>query len=635
METDIERERIAVIGLSGRFPGAQNSDEFWDNIVSGKESISFFSEEELIESGIYENLVRQKNYVKARGVIGDTEYFDAPFFGYTPREAELLDPQHRIFLECCWEALEDAGYSSRNDAYRIGTYGGTGTPWYLTAIYKQGGANFFANGVGIIIGNDKDYLTTKVSYKMHLTGTSFAIQCACSTSLVAIVQGMYSLLNYRNDMVLAGGVSINFTEKHGYLYEQGGLDSPDGHCRAFDAKAEGTVFSSGAGVVVLKRLSDAIRDRDHIYCTILGGAVNNDGISKMSFTAPGSKGQTEVEIESLEMAGINPETISYVEAHGTGTSLGDPLEVRALADAFSEYTDKKQFCAIGSVKTNIGHTDTASGVIGLIKMALAYKHGFLPPSLHFDVPNPEIDFKNSPFKVQSKLTRWERTEDIPLRSIVNSFGIGGTNACVVLEEAPQVTDEKSAEDGPYFLTLSAKTQTALETMTQRLQSYLIRHPSISLRNVCYTLQVGRKTFEDRKVIIFKDRHELEDLSTGNIIQGKEQQGVKCVFMFPGQGNQYFNMGRELFERYVDFRTTVNACDEILQRIGFSASLVYYLYERQEEIVQTDIAQVALFVIEYALAKLLETWGVLPDVMIGHSVGEYVAAPLSGIFSPTL
>lgn len=634
---------IAVIGLAGRFPGAISVKEFWENLINGKESITFFTDEEMRESGIDQKLIDNPSYVKARGIIGDSEYFDASFFGYSPREAEILDPQHRIILECAWHAMEDAGYDPFKTSAKIGIFGGTGVPWYHLEISKNPQLQAIASGMSVIIGNEKDYLSTRVAYKLNLTGTSISIQCACSTSLAAIVLGMQSLLTHQNDMVLAGGVSINFPEKQGYLYEKGGLDSPNGHCRTFDAGAQGTVFSSGAGIVLLKRLSDAIRDKDNIYCILKGGSINNDGFSKVSYTAPSIDGQVAVEIDALEMAGVNPETISYVEAHGTATQIGDPIEIKALTQAFRQYTSKNNFCAIGSIKTNIGHTDVASGVIGLIKIALSLKNRIIPASLHFETPNPQIDFDQSPFYVNVETKHWETTEGKPRRAAINSFGVGGTNACVILEESPVITSDIS-QRSQFLLLISARTDTSLNVASSNILKYVIDNPEINLADLAYSLQVGRTLFEHRRQISFSNRSELiESLSDFtnksvlSIVCVEKEQDV--IFMFPGQGNQYFGMGKGLYNSEPFFRKQVDYCFEVLNKnLAYEYNLKKILFsadegfDDKEFINQTIIAQPVLFIIEFALAKFLISLGVLPKALIGHSIGEFVAACISDVIS---
>jgi acyl transferase domain-containing protein len=426
-------EAIAIVGMSGRFPGAKNLDEFWQNLRDGVESVSHFTPEEIIESGLDPSLLDNPNYVKAGAVLEDIDLFDASFFDFNPKEAETTDPQHRLFLESAWEALENAGYDSQKYEGRIGVYGGASLNNYYSFDLNRDRLGS-AQSYQTLIGNDKDFLTTRVSYKLNLTGPSITIQTACSTSLVAIVLACQSLLNYQCDLALAGGVSIRIPQKTGYLHEPGGTLSPDGHCRAFDAKAEGIIIGNGVGVVVFKRLSEAIAEGDFIHAVIKGAVINNDGSGKVGYTAPSIDGQAEVIAEAMMLAEVEPDTIDYIQAHGTGTALGDPIEIAALTKVFRANTDKKGFCAIGSVKTNIGHLDAAAGVAGLIQTVLALKHKSIPPSLNFDRPNPEIDFANSPFYVNTKLQEWQ-TGNKPRRAGVSSLGIGGTNAHVVLEEA--------------------------------------------------------------------------------------------------------------------------------------------------------------------------------------------------------
>ncbi|MBF2069253.1 type I polyketide synthase [Fischerella thermalis] len=636
-------EEIAIIGISGRFPGAKNIEKFWQNLRSGVESISLFTDEELIAAGIEPGLLNNSNYVKAGAILEDIDLFDAAFFGFNPKEAEITDPQHRLFLECAWEALENAGYDSQRCESRIGVYAGASLNNYLSFNINRdqiGSANSFQK----LIGNDKDFLTTRVSYKLNLSGPSVTIQTACSTSLVAITLACQSLLNYQCDMTLAGGVSIRVPQKTGYLYQEGGILSPDGHCRAFDAKAQGTIIGNGVGVVVLKRLADAIADGDHIYAVIKAAAINNDGYSKIGYTAPSVNGQAEVIAEALALAGVEPESISYIEAHGTGTNLGDPIEINALTNVFRDYTDKKGFCAIGSVKTNIGHLDAAAGVAGVIKTALALQHKLIPPSLNFQQPNPEIDFANSPFYVNTKPTQWQ-AEKTPRRAGVSSLGIGGTNAHVILEEAPVVETchGTSLQSHPWqLLLLSAKTESALENATQNLAHHLSEHPQENLANVAYTLQVGRREFDYRRILVCQDiadavttlnRHDVQRVLT----HFQEPVERPIAFMFPGQGAQYVEMGKELYQTEVIFREHLDRCCLMLKPLlGFDLRSLFYPHENQaqaaEKLKQTSIAQSALFVIEYALAQLWMSWGISPSAMIGHSIGEYVAACLAGVMS---
>ncbi|MGI2908927.1 SDR family oxidoreductase [Tolypothrix sp. VBCCA 56010] len=641
-ETQDGLEPIAIIGMAGRFPGAKNVDEFWQNLRDGVESISFFTDEELEASGIDPALLNDQNYVKANALLSDVEMFDASFFGFTPKEAEVMDPQHRLFLECAWEVLENAGYNSQTYNGQIGVYAGAGLNTYL--LHNLVSNRDQIESVGnyqIFISNDKDFVPTRVSYKLNLKGPSVNVSTACSTSLVAVQMGCQSLLNYQCDMVIAGGVSICLTQKAGYLYQEGMIFSPDGHCRAFDAQAQGTVSGNGVGIVLLKRLSDALADGDCIHAIIKGSAINNDGSSKVGYTAPSVEGQSAVISEAQAIAGIETETITYIEAHGTGTVLGDPIEIAALTQAFRGTTQKKGFCAIGSVKTNVGHLDAAAGVTGLIKTVLALKHKLLPPTLHFEKPNPKIDFANSPFYVNTTLREW-KTDEIKRRAGVSSFGIGGTNAHVILEEAPTI--ESSGKSRPWqLLVLSAKTDSALDTATANLVKHLKQHPEINLADVAYTQSIGRQGFDHRRMLVCQDINEvsiaLNPLDPKQVFTSFiETKARPVVFMFSGQGAQYVNMGRELYESEPIFREQVDYCSQLLKpHIGMDLRTVLYPNEEQTQqaaqyLLQTAITQPALFVIEYALAQLWIAWGVHPEAMIGHSIGEYVAATVAGVFS---
>ncbi|HLF24978.1 MAG TPA: SDR family NAD(P)-dependent oxidoreductase [Anaerolineae bacterium] len=658
-EARVLTDGIAVIGLAGRFPDARNVDEFWQNLVAGKESISFFSDEELLASGIDPVLLKDSNYVRARGVLGDADRFDAAFFGLSPKVAELMDPQHRVFLECAWEALEHAGYNSNTYPGRIGVYaGGSMNTYLLTNLYSHLDLVASAQGLQAAIGNDKDSLTTEVSYRLNLRGPGVTVQTSSSTSLSAVHIACQSVLNYECDMALAGGVSIHFPEKAGYLHHEGGPTSLDGHCRAFDAKAQGFVSGHGVGLVVLKRLAEALDDGDTIYAVIKGSAMNNDGSLKVSYMAPSVEGQVEVVALAQAIAGVDPETISYIECHGTATALGDPIEVAALTQVFRDRTDKKHFCALGSVKTNIGHLDSAAGVVGLLKTALALHHQLLPPSLHFESPNPQIDFENSPFYVNTQLREWH-TNGHPRRAGVTSLGMGGTNAHAVLEEAPPA--EPSSASRPWqLLLLSAKSSAALENATDNLAAHLKAHPDLKLADAAYTLQVGRWTFDHRRAVVCRDRAEAVTILETRDPHGmwtdmQEPHTRPLAFMFTGQGAQYPNMGRELYETEPVFRDHVDRCCDLLQpHLGLDLrSLLYpdHIDERRKTedeshssfvlrhssetdhaLDQTHYTQPALFVIEYALARLWMAWGLKPQAMIGHSIGEYVAACLAGVFS---
>lgn len=635
-------DRIAIIGMAGRFPRAKNLEEFWRNLRDGVESVSFFSDQELEASGVDPALLKNPNYVKAGVVFEDKELFDAAFFGYSPRQATIIDPQQRLFLECAWNALESAGYNSQTFAGRISVYGGAGINSYL--FFNLASSPKLLHAVGftqIRHSNRQDNLATRIAYKLNLKGSAFTIQSGCSTSLVAVHLACQSLLDHECHMALAGGVRIGSLEKTGYLYQVGDVASPDGHCCAFDARAQGFIGGDGVGVVVLKRLEDAIADRDTIHAVIQGSAVNNDGSDKVGYTAPSINGQAAVIAEALAIGRSNAETISYVEAHGTGTVLGDPIEIAALTEAFRATTDKKGFCAIGSVKTNIGHLDTAAGIAGLIKTVLALKHKQIPPSLHFETPNPKIDFDNSPFYVNAKLSDW-KTNGISRRAGVSSFGIGGTNAHVILEEALELGHFNPSRPWQ-LLILSAKTSSALETATANLVQYFQTYPDLNLADATYTLQIGRQAFDYRRMVVVQDLNDAVQ-----VLESLEPQKVysrfcktanrQVVFMFPGQGTQYVNMGRELYQTEPFFREQVERCCELLKS-HLSVDLRTILYPSEEHaeaaaarLQQTNLTQPALFVIEYALAQLWMTWGVGPQAMIGHSIGEYVAACLSGVFS---
>jgi acyl transferase domain-containing protein len=633
---------IAVIGMAGRFPGAANVDEFWRNLRDGVESISFFTDEEMVAAGIDPARVSNPDYVNARGVLDGVELFDAAFFRITPRDAEITDPQQRIFLECAWEALENAGYNCEKYDGLIGVYAGVAQNTYLIVnLLSNREAVEAATGFQIDIKNDKDHLATQVSYKLNLKGPSITVQTACSTSLVAIHLACASLFSGESDIVLAGGVGISVPQNVGYLYKEGGILSPDGHCKAFSAQAQGTVGGNGVGIVVLKRLEDALADGDYIHAVIKGSALNNDGSRKVGYTAPSVNGQAQVVATAQAVAGVAPGTITYIETHGTGTNLGDPIEVAALTQAFRGGTDKKGFCAIGSVKSNIGHLDAAAGVAGFIKAVLSLEHKQIPPSLHFTEPNPEIDFANSPFYVNAALADWE-TEQTPRRAGVSSFGIGGTNAHVILEEAP-VRESSSSSRPHQLLTISARTSGALEQATANLVAHLEEHRDANLADVAYTLQVGRAEFEKRRFVVCRDVEDavrgLQSPESARVRTSSQQRQDKpVVFMFPGQGAQQVNMGRDLYEHERSFREHVDSCCELLTpHLGFDLRDVLYPPDdkneaAEQQLRQTYITQPALFVTSYALAQLWMEWGIKPQAMIGHSIGEYVAACLSGVMS---
>lgn len=635
---------VAIVGLACRFPQAKTPAEFWRNLVEGSTAISYFTDEELRSEGLAPEVLDDPRYVKAKGMVDDIELFDAAFFGITPKDAELMDPQQRLFLECAWSALEDAGYDSEQHPGPIGLFAGASINSYLLL-------NLLSNPdlvdrVGILqssIPNRTDHLTTRSAYKLNLKGPAITIQTACSTSLVTVHLACQSLLNYQCDLALAGGVTVSVPKKSGYYFQEGGVLSADGFCRPFDHKANGTVVGNGAGVVVLKRLAEALADGDQIHAVIKGSAINNDGSLKIGYTAPSLEGQVEVIAMAQAVAGVSPDTISYIEAHGTGTTMGDPIELAALNEVFRASTSRKNFCAIGAVKANIGHLDVAAGVAGLIKTTLALRNGVVPPVLNFERPNPQIDLENSPFYINDKPVEW-KTNGTPRRAGVSSFGIGGTNAHVILEEAPELPKSAQPSRSSHVLVLSAATASALETATTNLSAYLKENTTADLADVAYTLALGRRALSHRRILIAHTPEDatqaLDDLDPRRVTTSlREPKNRPVMFMFPGQGAQSVNMGRELYETEAIFRNEVDACvNELAPQLGLDLRGILYpsadATQSAEQLRQTAITQPALFVTEYALAKLLMHWGITPAAMIGHSIGEFVAACLAGVFSLT-
>ncbi len=641
-----EPELIAVVGMAGRFPGARDVQQLWRNLRDGVESISFFSDEELLASGVDPQLLSNPNFVKARGTLEDYDCFDAAFFGFSNREAAVLDPQDRLFLECAWSALEDAGCDPESYPGAIGVFGGETLNTYLLFNLAQNPQVVQDFGwLQMRILNDRDFLTTQASYRLNLKGPSISVQTACSTSLVAVHLACESLLAYQSDVALAGGVSVLVPHRMGYLYREGGIASPDGHCRAFDAKAAGTIGGNGVGIVVLKRLEDALADGDTIRALIRSSAVNNDGSQKIGFTAPSVQAQSECIATALGLADVDAETVTYLEAHGTGTLMGDPVEIEALTEAFRQYTAKTGFCALGSIKTNIGHLDPAAGVAGLIKTVLALQHRQIPPSLHFERPNPEIDFENSPFYVNARLSDWN-TNGTPRRAGVSSLGVGGTNAHVIVEEPPP--QESAAPSRPWqLLALSAKSAVALEQVTKNLAEHLKEHPEIDFADAAYTLLAGRRHFEHRRVTACRNAAEAASALSGqdpqSVLSAQASQERAVAFLLPGQGAQYPGMARQLYRQEPIFQESLDRCCDFLRRESGldlldalygnrqgSARIPAGLAQASEQIHQTALAQPLLFSIEYSLAQLWSEWEVRPQAMIGHSVGELTAACLAGV-----
>lgn len=627
-------DAIALVGTAGRFPGAADVEQFWDNLVAGRDTVSFFDDETL-DAGVSEALRRDPAYVRARGVIEGIENFDAAFFGIGPKEAALMDPQHRVFLEICWECLERAGYVPDDAPGPVGVYAGM----YNATYFQRHVATRpdLVDAVGefqVMLANEKDYITTRVANRLNLTGPAVSIHTACSTSLVAVAHAFHALRTGQCYMALAGGASVTCPPRSGYLYNEGSMLSPDGHTRSFDAEARGTVFSDGAAVVLLKRLADAQADGDTIYAVLRSACVNNDGGAKASFTAPSVDGQAAVIRAALAAANVDARSISYVEAHGTATPMGDPVEVEALTCAYAEHTDARGYCTLGSLKSNVGHMVTAAGVGGLIKTALALHHEAIPPTAHFNAPNPAIDFARTPFHVTRSLQPWPRSAGAPRRAGVSAFGVGGTNAHVIVEEAPP-RPAAAAWRGPQVLPLSARSEAALAAATEQLAAHLEATPGLPLADVAYTLGVGRKAHAFRRAVVASDAAEAvaalrADDSPWRASGRVDARAPQPVLMFPGQGAQYAGMGKVLHASDPVFAAAFDTCLK-----AFGDALDVDLRERifcggEEALRPTAVTQPALFAIEYALARRLLSLGARPQALIGHSVGEFVAAVVAGV-----
>ncbi len=635
------QNHIAIVGVAGRFPEATDVATYFENLVKGLECIKTFSDEELRRAGVPEADFADPHYIRTGAVFPEMEGFDAGFFGFSPRDAAILDPQHRHFLEVSWEALEDAGYDPAKFDGNVGVFGGSGHNAYMP--YNLLSNPDLVASVGFFLlrhtGNDKDFLTTRVSYCFDLRGPSVAVQTACSTSLVAIHMAAQSLLSGECDMALAGGVTIEMPHYRGYKYEEGEILSPDGHCRSFEERSQGTFFSSGVGVVVLKRLDDAIAAGDTIRAVILGSAINNDGANKVGYLAPSVDGQAAAVAEALALADVDARSISYVEAHGTGTPVGDPIEVAALTRAFRESTDDVGFCGLGSVKTNIGHTDNAAGVASLLKVVRALETGVLPRTLHFERPNPSLDLERSPFTIQAKNGAWPRTPKSPRRAAVNSLGVGGTNAFVILEEAP-LPPAPAPSRAVQLLVSSARSASAADRAVTRLGQHLGAHPDTTLADAAFTLQTGRRAFGHRRAIVAKNAAEAAEVARdpSRVLIGiAPEKPQKVVYLFPGGGAQYADMGRGLYESEPVYRAEIDRCLALLKpRVGDLKALLFPEASERESasarLERPSLSLPVLFATEYALAKLWESWGVPPVAMIGHSMGEYTAACLAGVFS---
>ncbi|HEY2575436.1 MAG TPA: beta-ketoacyl synthase N-terminal-like domain-containing protein [Streptosporangiaceae bacterium] len=642
MLEDAQRDAIAVVGMACRFPGARDTEEFWQNLVAGTASFSTFTDDELLAVGVAAHEFRDPNYVKVSSVIDGVDMFDASFFGVSPREAEILDPQHRVFLETCHTALQRAGYDGCSDRREIGIFAGSRTNQYVKSnLATHPGLKRVVGEMSLVITNDTDYLATGVAYRLNLRGPAVTSVTACSTSLVGIHLACRSLRAGECDIALAGGVEIPIPMTHGYVYNEGGINSPDGQVRPFDANARGTVFGSGSGAVALRRLSDALADGDTIQAVILGTAVNNDGSGKPVFAAPSKAGQTAVVLSALRDCGVGPDTIGFVEAHGTGTIVGDPIEIAALTEAYRQYTQRTGYCAVASVKGNVGHLGAAAGICGFIKAARCVSEGILPASLNFDEPNPAIDFGDTPFYVNTSLGKWPDT-GLPRRAGVSAFGVGGTNAHVIIEAPPP---PQPADEGrrPYqLLALSARTAGALDTAAAELGEHIAEMTG-ELADAAYTLNLGRAGLPVRRFVVARDRAEaaarLSDtgaLPAARTLPAGTQR--RAAFLFPGQGAQYQGMARDLYVTEPTFAAEIDRCAAVLAS-SHQLDLLNVLFRSQLNsdatggIGQTKVTQPAMFAVEYALAMLLREWGVEPAAMAGHSIGEYVAASLAGVIDP--
>jgi amino acid adenylation domain-containing protein len=649
------QNKIAIIGMACRFPGSNSIEEYWNNLCEGKEFITFFDKQQVFGHTDY---LDNENYIRARSILPDIELFDADFWGFNKREAELLDPQHRVFLDCIWEAMESAAYDLTSYEGQVGVFAGSGMNSYyinniLPNIRQNSNRNLLESMEDLLIsiGNERDYLACQVSYKLNLKGPSLNVQTACSTSLVAVHLACQSILNGECDMAFAGAATIMLPQESGYLYQEDMVFSPDGHCKAFDKEAKGTVFGNGAGVILLKSYAKAIEDGDDIKSIILGTSINNDGAGKVGFAATSVSAQTDLIRNALKRSQVDSETITYIETHGTGTILGDPIEFKALVDAFD--TKNKQFCALGSVKANIGHLGWASGMASLIKTILSLHYKKILPNPHFKNSNPFIDFTNSPFYINSDLKKWDNN-NLPRRAGVNAFGLGGTNVHIILEEATEIINKdcRVTDRNWHILALSGRSQKSLLDLIGKYKSYFSQNTNILLQNIAFTANTGRKHFECRLAIVAKDsaaayqqlseinlEEYIKQLNISNTGNSTDQalpakSPLKIAFLFTGQGSQYLNMGKKLYNTCPVFKTTFDSCDAILQSI-LSQSIKDILYESESKdflVNEMLVCQPLLFAIGWSLVKLWNSLGIYPEVVMGHSFGEYLAACCAGVFS---
>jgi acyl transferase domain-containing protein len=645
---DVSSSDLAIIGMSGRFPKAANIHDFWENLCNGIEAKSRLSDEELIRAGIAPDQFHRPEYIKVGFVLDHIDLFDAEFFNISSREAKIMDPQHRLFLECAWEALEHGGYDPKRYDGLIGIFGGTGpSSYFQNQVYP----NFFPQPsftdiYDMGMGNNVDHLTTRVAYKLNLKGPAVTVQNACSTSLVAVGLACQNLLEYQCDMALAGGVKIDVPQATGYLMTPAleGVFSKNGTCRPFSQSADGMVPGCGVAFVLIKRLEDAIDDQDTIYAVIKSAFLNNDGSNKVAFSAPSLKGQIRVIESAYKMAEVDPSTVGFIETHGTGTDAGDLIELGALSRFFSQFSTAphQQRRALGAVKSNIGHLDTAAGVTSIIKTAFVLKHGLIPPTLHFDAPNPEVDFEKGNLYVPCTLEEW-KSEHTPRRAGVSAFGIGGTNAHVVMQEPPDVIFPNDFFPW-YTIPISAKSLPALEQSVRNLGEYLEKSDDINITDFAYTLQFGRSEFQHRCVFTCSSKEDALALIKGEhpkrCFQKHNEFNVtrNIIFMFPGTENVNLFVGRELYQFDAVFQQSINECAEYLRQELDVDITVFFLLSEEEGKHETDkikkqypfIFLCLLFICEYALAKLWINRRIIPSAFIGHSLGEYVAATLSGV-----
>ena len=634
---------IAVIGMAGRFPGADSVTKFWDNLRAGEESVTTLSEEMLTAAGVSATTLANPAYVRRAAMLSGIDEFDAEYFGMTPYTARMMDPQQRLFLQTAWHALEDSGYDPATYDGSIGVFASSTASGYLMDnlmshrdVKKLVGEGITVEMFNLVLLNDKDYLATRVSHELNLRGPSLSVQTACSSSLVAVHLACQSLLSGECDMALAGASAVRLPHKVGYTYEPGAMVSPSGHCRPFDVTSDGTIFGSGVAALILKPMQAALDDGDRIHAVIRGSAINNDGAMKMTYAAPAVAGQAEVIAEAHAVAAVDASTIGYVETHGTGTPLGDPIEIEALRQAFEAGEgDRTSPCLIGSVKSNIGHLDAASGVVGLVKTILCLKNKAIPPTVHYTAPNPELHLQNTPFVVADSYIGWE--SDAPRRAGVSSFGVGGTNAHVVVEEAPATSPMRHVPSGPQVLLLSARTADSLPEAKAALAAALDTDADVDLADVAFTL-ASRRLHEVRLAAVVADRAdavavlaaaEHDNVFIGSCPPGSTPSAQRVAFMFPGQGSQHVGMARGLYDSEPVFREIFDRC-----AAGFAAELGIDLKLEVFEgtsLEPTDLAQPALFSVEYALAQLITSYGVSPTALAGHSIGELVAATVAGVF----